>query len=415
MCNPGRVRRSQVWLLVPLLALACGGNDAPTAVAPGPPSEAASSTPAHGAAEDGSVDDGPEAKLPAPDGPAPGAPALADVADAPPTEPSAIAPPRGDTSRVSTPAPVPLTSAEVLAVLDGVLAAEPVPSDPMWASRAATAMERDPKLPEQIADRLIEETSAWAGRELGLTVLATKGTAQAPIRRVLNAPAVRAAPYFSSLLSRIRFMPGPEDETVELVYALRSSTDMATRLTATSVLGSYIERLDSAGRTDAARALATRLQADFKASSDLTDQAWIIQAIGEGNLRQTRAFVRGFTRSEHPQLRIAAAKGLSGDDTTKGVTLLLALSVDPDAEVQTAAVEALHSLQYIRALGKAEQQTLHRSIMKDRLLPTNDGVLVHLIDKQLEGTARTDALQHLRARHDESSWVMRHIEDALAR
>ncbi|MEX1367152.1 MAG: hypothetical protein AB1Z98_28755, partial [Nannocystaceae bacterium] len=68
-----------------------------------------------------------------------------------------------------------------------------------------------------------------------------------------------------------------------------------------------------------------------------------------------------------------------------------------------------------RPLTTAEQRTLHRSIMKDRLLPTNDGILVHLIDKQLEGTARTDALEHLRARHDESSWVLRHIDDALAR
>lgn len=167
-------------------------------------------------------------------------------------------------------------------------------------------------------------------------------SSQAAVRRVLTAPEVRADPQYYLFVVQLTSMPRPEEETVELVYSLRASEELMTRRIATSVLGSQIGALHAVGQTDAALKLAKRLQADFKGSSDLQERASILESIGHGGLPQTRAFIRGFARSRLTELRIAATKAMLHDDTTKGVALLLALSIDRDPEVQGAAIGSLH-------------------------------------------------------------------------
>ncbi|MCH9687671.1 MAG: HEAT repeat domain-containing protein [Deltaproteobacteria bacterium] len=324
-------------------------------------------------------------------------------------EPPAVATARGDTHKV--PREVFLSSEQVLATLEAVLAGEDAPRDPMWRWRAGATIDRDPKLPDEIADRITAPKSNAAGRELGVMILVAHGNAQAAVRRVLSDPHVRADPQYYAYLVQLLSMPRPQAQTVELVFASRSSEDMIVRRIATQVLGGQIGTLHAVGQTAAATKLAKRLQAEFKATSDVSERASILQAIGYGGLPKTRAFIRAFARSKHAALRIAAAKGMLLDDTTKAMKLLLALSVDADPEVQSAAVESLHA----HTLTPAQQRTLHRSIMSDRLAPKNDGVLVHLIDKRLSGAARTQALEHLLARHSDGGWVKGHIDNALAR
>ncbi len=307
--------------------------------------------------------------------------------------------------------PVLVSSEEVLATLEGVLAGRHAPNDPIWRRRAGAALDRDPKLGARIADQIIDRTGNAAGRELGVMILAAHGNAQATVRRVLNAPDVRSDPEYYRFVVQLLSMPRPEPETVELVFGLRASEDMMIRLIATRVLGGQIGTLHASGQTGAAVKLAKRLQAEFKGSSDVLERASTLESIGYGGLPQTRAFIRRFARSKQVELRIAAAKGMLLDDTTKAVKLLLELSVDSDPEVQSAAVDSLHA----HTLSPAEQRTLHRAIMSDRLKPKNDGVLVHLIDKRLLGAARTEALEHLLARHGDGGWVKGHIDNVLAR
>ena len=367
------MRSSQIGVIALLVALACGPGTA-AASAPGP-------------------DKGDEMPM-----------QVADV-----TADSDTVPGRGESRKAAR--EVLVSSEEVLSTLKAVLAGQDAPSDPMWRSRAGSAVDRDPKLPGQIVEQIIAPSVNAAGRELGVVLLAARGNAQAAVRQVLSAPEVRSDPEYYRFLVQLLSMPKPEAETVDLVFRLRDSEDMMTHRIATTVLGSQIGTLYASGQTGAAANLAKKLQAEFKGSSDVLERASLLESIGRGGLSQTRPFIRGFARAKQPELRIAAAKGMLLDDTTKAVKLLLALSVDSDPEVQSAAVDSLHA----HTLSLSEQRTLHRAVMSDRLQPKSDGVLVHLIDKRLVGEARIEALEHLLARHRDGGWVKGHIDNVLAR
>ncbi len=320
-----------------------------------------------------------------------------------------MATPEGREGRMRDEPPPPLTSAEVLEVLGRVLAGGETPSDLMWRARAAEAIERDPKLGDQIVDRILAEGKTTTGREFGAMILASRGTAQGALRRLLSDPQIRLDPQYYLFVVQLLSMPHPEDETVDLVLSLRKSEDLMLHSIATKVLGGQIATLLSGGRKDAALRLAERLKTTFEGESEIAERALLLEAIGYGGLPETLPFVRGFVGAEEPELRIAAAKGLNLDDSPKGNKLLLRLTVDPDPEVQAAAIESLNW----HTLSAAQQRTFYRSIMQDRVRPPNDGVLVHVIDKVLRGSARTDALEHLLARN-RGSWVEGHINNVLA-
>lgn len=157
--------------------------------------------------------------------------------------------------------------------------------------------------------------------------------------------------------------------------------------------------------------LLAKLKAEFEASSEMPERVLLLEAIGYGGLPRIRTFVRSFARSKAPELRRAAAKGLRHDDTPKGSALLLKLLVDPDPEVQSVAVESL----FWRSFNARHQRALHAAIVSDRVRPPDDGGLVFLITKHLEGEARTQALEHLLARHGDDGRVRRLLDEALAR
>lgn len=313
----------------------------------------------------------------------------------------------GDTSR--PPEPVILSSAEVLGALGEVLAGGAPPNDLMWRSRAAAACDHDPKLSEQIVDRALAEGTTPAGREFAASILTSHPNSQAALRRLLSAPQVRGDPQLYALVSQLHRMALPEDATVDLVLSLRKSDDFMLHSIATSVLGHQVATLLSGGRKDAAVELAGELQAAFTAETEVAERALLLAAIGAGGLPETLPFVRRFVRAKEPELRVAAAKGLNLDTSAKGGNLLLQLVVDPEPDVQAAAIESLH----YHPLSAAQQRTFHRAIMADRVRPPSDGVLVHVIDKRLVGAAREEALLHLLERNKDN-WVTRHINNVLA-
>lgn len=313
----------------------------------------------------------------------------------------------GDTSR--PPEPVILSSAEVLGALGEVLAGGEPPDDLMWRSRAAAACDHDPKLSEQIVDQVLAEGTTPAGREFAASILTSHATSQAALRRLLSDPQVRGAPQFYALVSQLHRMVQPEDATVDLVLSLRKSDDFMLHSIATSVLGHQVATLLSGGRKGAAAELAGELQAAFAAETEVAERALLLSAIGAGGLPETLPFVRRFVRAKEPELRVAAAKGLNLDGSAKGGNLLLQLVVDPEPDVQAAAIESLH----YHPLNAAQQRTFHRAIMSDRVRPPSDGVLVHVIDKRLVGAAREEALLHLLDRNKDN-WVTGHINNVLA-
>ena len=418
-----------IALPLTLLVVGCGAKDAPPGDAAGSaevaadPSPKVTATPAEKDTGGGLVADGARAPAPAPalpKGPE-GAVVAPESVGAMPESVADVAnvgdvgrgdSPLGGTSEGDIsrpPEPVLLSSAEVLEELGKVLAGGEPPRDVMWRSRAAAACDHDPKLSEQIVDRVLAEGTTPAGRQFAAAILASHPNSQAALRRLLSDPQVRGAPEYYALVGQLGLMVYPEDATVDLVLSLRKSEDFMVHSIATGVLGHQIATLLSAGRKDAAVELAGKLQAIFAAETEVAERAMLLSAIGAGGLPETLPFVRRFVRAKEPEMRVAAAKGLNLDNSAKGGQLLLQLVVDPEPDVQAAAIESLH----YHPLSAAQQRTFHRAIMSDRVRPPSDGVLVHVIDKRLAGAPRKEALLHLLERNKDN-WVTGHINNVLA-
>jgi len=270
--------------------------------------------------------------------------------------------------------------------------------------------DRDPKLSEHIVDRILADATSSAGREFGAEILASHPNSQAALRRLLNDPQVRADPQYYAVLSKLLFLVKPEDATVDLALSLRGSEDFMLHSIATAVLGHQIATHLSGGRKDAGVKLANKLKAIFRKETDLAERAMLLTAIGAGGLPETLPFVRSFVRDKEPKIREAAAKGLNLDNSKKGGQLLLRLAVDPDPDVQAAAIGSLH----YHPLTTTQQKTFHSAIMSDQVRPPNDGVLVHVIDKRLIDPDRKHALTHLLKRNPDN-FVTGHINNVLAR
>lgn len=86
------------------------------------------------------------------------------------------------------------------------------------------------------------------------------------------------------------------------------------------------------------------------------------------------------------------------------------LLVDPDPDVQSAAVESLVE----RPLDAAQQRVLHEATIAGRATPTSDSMLTILISRRLHGDARNAALEVLLARNTKDDDVRRDIAAALA-
>lgn len=403
------MRRSRSALLVLHLALACDESGArPDAAATPAANTTSPPAPAN------SVADAPVASQP----PSPPNP-VADVpTPKPPEVERAVADvPMPDLDRPGDRQPqilpeVELTAADVLAALDRVVKEGKDPSPGFsWHFRAADLLERDAKLRQTIVDRLREPTCPHAAREFGVSILVTRAhpDLQAALRQVLTDPVVRADPSSWMLVTRLGNVPGPDDETIELAFTLRASDESLLHHVATLALGGQVSALLERRPADAAK-LTARLEATLKAEPDPARQALLVEALGVGGHSRSRGVVRGYARSESPELRRAAARGMLRDESRQATTLLLDLVVDPDLDVQAAAIDALVD----RPLDAAQQRSLHAATISGRIKPRSDHMLTILVSRRLVGADRKAALELLLARNTKDDFVRRDINAALA-
>ena len=318
---------------------------------------------------------------------------------------------RGDRAQPMVPQ-VELTAADVLAALERVAAGKDELPGFSWNYRAAALIERDPKLRQGIVDRLREPSCAYKVREFGVEMLVARSTTdiQAALRQVLGDPVVRADPSYWMLVNRLGNVQPPDDETIELTLSLRSSDPTTLRYAATATLGRQVATLIDRKRPAAAAKLVATLKSALKAEADPGQQALLLEALGVGGHPSSRGYIRGFARSKSAELRRAAAKGMIRDESREAAALLLELLVDPDLEVQAAAVDSLVE----RPLNAAQQRQLHTATITGRVTPKFDAMLATLISRRLQGDARRTALELLLARNPTEDWVRRNIEEALA-
>jgi len=314
--------------------------------------------------------------------------------------------------RNPTPRPA-ITPAEVIAELERIQTENSLPRTSQWTHDAGAAVAGDPKLASRVATLLLEPTSTYLMRSVGLSLLRTDGSehGQAALREVLSDPGVQADSMYAILLLELSSMPRPAEETVALIESLRSSAQVSVRESATTVLGGQIWALSVSGRVPLADAMATVLAGALKASRDPAEQANLITALAQGNRPQTRATVRGYARAKDPLLRAATAKGLASDEGPEAVNLLMTLLLDPAQEVQSVALDSLHW----RTLSAAQQRAVHAAIMKGALRLRNEVLLALFIERHLVAAPRVEALEVILARNAEDVRVQEQVREVLAR
>lgn len=319
----------------------------------------------------------------------------------------------GDVAFRESPARPEITAAAIIAELERIRTENSPPRTSEWTSDAGTTVAGDAKLASRIAKLLIEPTSTFLMRSVGISLLGTEGSehGQAALREVLSDPGVQADSMYAILLLGLSRMPRPAEETVALVESLRSSAQVRVRESATTVLGGQIWALSVSGRMPLADSLATALAGALKASRDPAEQANLITALAQGNRPQTRATVRGYARAEDPLLRAATAKALASDEGPEAVDLLLKLLVDPAQEVQSAALDSLHW----RTLSAAQLRTVHAAILKGALRPKDEVLLALFVERHLVAAPRKQALEAILARNAEDVRVQETVREVLAR
>lgn len=319
----------------------------------------------------------------------------------------------GDVAFRSPPPRPAITPAEVIEELERIRTENTQPRKGAWTREAGATVARDPKLASRIASLLLEPTSTFLMRSVGLSLLGTDGSehGQAALRAVLSDPGVQADSMYAILLLGLASMPRPAEETVALIESLRSSAQVRVRESATTVLGGQIWALSVSGRVPLADAVAAALAGALKASRDPAEQANLIAALAQGNRPQTRATVRGYARAKDPLLRAATAKGLASDEGPDAVSVLMKLLVDPAQEVQSVALDSLHW----RTLSAAQQRTVHAAILKGALRPMDEVLLALFVERQLVAAPRVEALEAIRARNADDVRVQEQVREVLAR
>lgn len=351
------------------------------------------------------------AGAPQPDAPAPASavPIASERTVGPTAQPPIAA---GDVAHHESPPRPEITPTAVITELERIRAENSLPQRSTWAHDAGATVAGDPKLASRIAALLLEPTSTYLVRSVGISLLRTDGSehGQAAIRGVLSDPGVQADSMYPILILGLLDMPRPSEETVALLRSLRSSEQVRVRDSATTVLGTQIWALSVTGRVPLADSLAAELTDALKASRDPSEQANVIEALARGNRPQTRATVRSFARSKDPLLRAATAKGLASDEGPEAVSLLLKLLVDPAPEVQSVALDSLHW----RTLSAAQQATVHAAIMSGALRPKDDVLLALFVERHLGAAARNEALAALLARNAGDERVQAKLRELLA-
>lgn len=319
----------------------------------------------------------------------------------------------GDVAFRDSPPRPEITPVEIIAELERIRTENSLLRTSEWKNDAGATVARDPKLASQIARLLLEPTSTFLMRDIGLSLLRTDGSehGQAALREVLSDSGVQADSMYPILLLGLASMPRPAEETVALIKSLRSSTQVRVRESATMVLGGQIWALSVSGRVPLADSLATVLAGDLKASSDPAEQANLLAALAQGNRPQTWVTVRGYARSKDPLLRAATAKGLASDEGPEAVSLLMKLLVDPEQEVQSVALDSLHW----RTLSAAQQRTVHAAILKGTLRPKDEVLLALFVERHLVAAPREEALEALLARNAGDVRVQEKVREVLAR
>ena len=319
----------------------------------------------------------------------------------------------GDVAFRSPPPRPAITPAEVIEELERIRTENTQPRKGAWTREAGAIVARDPKLASRIASLLLEPTSTFLMRSVGLSLLGMDGSehGQAALRAVLSDPGVQADSMYAILLLGLASMPRPAEETVALIESLRSSAQVRVRESATTVLGGQIWALSVSGRVPLADATAAALAGALKASRDPAEQANLIAALAQGNRPQTRATVRGYARAKDPLLRAATAKGLASDEGPDAVSVLMKLLVDPAQEVQSVALDSLHW----RTLSAAQQRTVHAAILKGALRPMDEVLLALFVERQLVAAPRVEALEAIRARNADDVRVQEQVREVLAR
>jgi hypothetical protein len=306
--------------------------------------------------------------------------------------------------------------AQVLADLKAHGEGGQMPDHARWLWRTVGLLQLRPETARALEALAASPETSGRARALVLELLGSAGTpeAQAAMREVLGAEAVREAPGYGALVQRFLLVEEPEEASLaflEQVYANGEGPDV--RYGAASALGAAVSR--SARRDPAgARRRADRLRDDLRAAQDDQGRRALLGALA--NTRQPGYVeeIMAHSEAQSPEVRAAAANALESMPSEEAVAALLrVLRGERDPQVQVVAARSLAA----HRLSAAQLQALAEIVGEGGLSVSALGHIVNACEaflrNGLDRAGVAAVLQAVRARSQGDAALSDRVTTAL--
>lgn len=248
-----------------------------------------------------------------------------------------------------------------LSTYDGDPSNDPSFSKRIW--NATGLLTQRPELCHRMTGLLLRASTDKAQRELGFSLLASVGhaDAQASLVQVLDSDELRGdtAAYVGYLQLAVAVKAPGEDLERLVTDRMEHAASRDEHLAAAYSLGSIAREAAAAGHPARAAAAREHLLAELAEARDPADQAQYLRALSNTAAPENVEVASRFADAENWDVRSAAAESLYDVKTPEAQRLLDAFAGDPNHIVQATA---------LRTLRRFEPSELDPTMIRDHLL-----------------------------------------------